>query len=490
MLSKKKFLTDTFFYGISIIFNKILAVLTLPLLTFFINQSELGIFDFFNYLLLFFGILVVFGQDSALGRYLHECQNDREKKALISQSLLFQIIIILIFICTTWIILKDRIGNESNNDILLLLILLQLPAFFFINFTLNLLKWSFRRNAYLILSILNSSLSFLFLIITFKFISSDLIFVFLSLLISRYILSLFAVYLIYNWIFFTIKLDYLRKLLPYALPFGVICTIGAFIPIFERSLIIKYLGDNDLGLYAICFKVALFISLPTEAFKTAWAPYALAMYKKGNFTSTYNLILKYFSFIMIPLIFLLTFISYPIADLLVFNKYFSQEEIFIIVSIVFTLSTCIMLESINSITEIGIILSKKTYLKLISYLIFLISLILILQFMIINYGLIGLTWGTVICYFIKLVSNYIIAQIIFPIEWKVKNIFIFIFSSILFGFIIQYSYQYIFNVLYLPSYLIFGLIFVLGIWLLFIKNDEKQLIISEFNLIKKNIFKI
>ena len=110
--------------------------------------------------------------------------------------------------------------------------------------------------------------------------------------------------------------------------------------------------------------------------------------------------------------------------------------------------------------------------------------------MIINYGLIGLTWGTVICYFIKLVSNYIIAQIIFPIEWKVKNIFIFIFTSILFGFIIQYSYQYIFNVLYLPFYLIFGLIFVIGIWFLFIKNDEKQLIISEFNLIKKNIFKI
>lgn len=85
MLGLKKisfFFKDFIFYGVITGFNKLSVLLTFPFLARYFSVEDFGKLDFLINLISLTIVIIVFGQDSAIGRYIQEQKNWKGKKLL------------------------------------------------------------------------------------------------------------------------------------------------------------------------------------------------------------------------------------------------------------------------------------------------------------------------------------------------------------------------------------------------------------------------
>lgn len=100
-------------------------------------------------------------------------------------------------------------------------------------------------------------------------------------------------------------------MLPFAIPYGVICIAGAFSPTLERTLTASFLGTESLGLYAAATKMAMLMGLLVSAFQTAWGPVSLSLYKQADAGHTYNWVFKLFALAVCVAALTLTLLAQP-----------------------------------------------------------------------------------------------------------------------------------------------------------------------------------
>src|SRR5439155_2792215 len=193
-----------------------------------------------------------------------------------------------------------------------------------------------------------------------------------------------------RWLVWPDGFGFLRDLFPYAVPYGVICSISAFVPTIERSLVNNFLGSHELGLYAASAKVAMLTVLVSSAFQTAWGPFALAIHKEADAAHTYNWALKGFAFGMCAFVLFLAAIAEPLISLLASDRY-ARASI-----IVFPLAMGLAIQATGWITEIGIDLSKRSYLSLYGYTAFLCTTALSIYAFATAFGLLGIACGVML----------------------------------------------------------------------------------------------
>ncbi|WP_369406376.1 lipopolysaccharide biosynthesis protein, partial [Curvibacter delicatus] len=157
---------------------------------------------------------------------------------------------------------------------------------------------------------------------------------------------------------------YLRELIPFAVPLGVICAAGAFTPALERSMTERLLGAEQLGLYSAGSKVAMLLALIVGSFQTAWGPFSTSIYKEVNAAETYNLVLKLYCFLICFAVMVLDLVSPSLIQLLASYRY-SEAAV-----VVFPLAAAAAVQSVSWITEIGISFSKRSSLSLYSHTIY------------------------------------------------------------------------------------------------------------------------
>ena len=147
-------LKDSVLYGGAAAISKAFALITFPLLARHFSVEAYGILDYFMVLASFLAILFIFGQDSAVARYFYEHEDTADRCQLISQSLVFQLagltlILPLLWWGVEWIskVLIDAEGSVRFFKI----VIFQLPFLLLINFSQNLLKWTYARAKFLVM---------------------------------------------------------------------------------------------------------------------------------------------------------------------------------------------------------------------------------------------------------------------------------------------------------------------------------------------------
>ena len=408
-------LKDSMIYGLSSAISKAFSLITFPLLIKNFTVSEFGIIDYFMVLANFITIFFVFGQDSAVARFFYESDTDEEKKNVISQSLFLQLVGLLIFIPVLWNsnnLIKKLLINNSEAINYFKIILLQIPFLLFINFSQNILKWTFSRKKFLFMSlgytIVQTSLLLYVVFITNQGVKS----VFYVSLFTNILFGLIGLISISKWIVIPVKFDLIPEMLKYAIPLGAICVFSAFSPTLERSYTNLILGMNDLGLYAAGNKIAMLIGFVVSAFQTAWGPFSLSMYKESKSIDTYNIVLNFFTLFICLSIFILALSAIPVIKILASTKYLNSF------TIVFPLTLSISIQAIGSITEIGISISKKSYLYLVSN--FLSVTITFFTFYILTpyFGILGIAYSVLIGQIIRSVTTFILAQKVYFLPWS------------------------------------------------------------------------
>jgi O-antigen/teichoic acid export membrane protein len=404
---------DSIVYGGGAAISQAFSLITFPLLTRHFAVEEFGELDYFMVLSSFLVTLFIFGQDSGVARYFYEYEDRSDRCQIISESLLLQfaglaLILPFLWLAAGWLAV---LFEGTFNVRLFKIVLLQLPFLLLINFSLNLLKWTFERNQYLIMSIgftvVRASM-FAGALLVFDVGIEEVLLISLA---TSVVFGVFGVLLVRGWLVIPRNFRYTSELLRFSVPIGFICALGAFSPTLERTLTEQLLGASDLGLYSAGIKIAMLIGLFAGAFQTAWGPFSLSIHKLADAGQSYNWVLKLFAMFMCVMVLALTILSQPLIVVLASDRYAGAAVV------VFPLAMAMAIEATSWITEIGIGISKRSHLNLFGYALFVVTTLACILFLAPAFGLLGLALGVMIGHIAKAFLNSWLAQRAYPLPW-------------------------------------------------------------------------
>ncbi len=337
--------------------SRAFSLVTFPLVARKLSVADYGTLDLFLVLSGFLMTSLIFGQDSAVGRYFYEYDHPEERRQVISQSLFIQIVVCITAVGVLFLLSKRLaayISTAEDSVLYLRIILAQVPFMMAMNFSQNLLKWTFTRWAFLIMSVGYAATQATILIIAVLLFPLDIETVVLVNLAANVVFGVLGMFLVRRWLTIPRSFNRISELLRFALPLGIIGLLGAAVPMLERQLIEKLLGTDGLGLYAAGAKLAMPLALAIGSFQTAWGPFSMSIHREKDAAETYNFVLCFFCLLVCVLVLMLDMVAKPLLVLLASNRYLNAEVV------VFPLAMATAVQSISWITEIGIGLSKRT----------------------------------------------------------------------------------------------------------------------------------
>ncbi|MBT4764642.1 oligosaccharide flippase family protein, partial [bacterium] len=218
---------DSILYGVASAVHKIFAIITLPVLTRYFSVEEYGVIDLY---VLISGLLVtvfVFGQDSAVARFFYENENENERKSMISRSLLYQALLLLLFLPILWNYsdyFANQIHGSSHSSDIFRLVIIQLPFMLLVNFSQNLLKWTFERKQFLIITLGFVVFNMTLLVLGVTLYEINIVDVFMISLVTYIVFGLLGLFFVGSWLIVPKGLGNLNEVILLALPFGIVST--------------------------------------------------------------------------------------------------------------------------------------------------------------------------------------------------------------------------------------------------------------------------
>jgi O-antigen/teichoic acid export membrane protein len=407
-------LKDSALYGGAAAISKSIALITFPLLSRHLSPAEYGMLDFFMVLAGLLCTLLVFGQDSAVARYFYEHEETEQRRQMITQSLVFQllsmaVLIPLLWMGSSWI--APPSADVAQGKRLFAIVLLQLPFLLLVNFSQNILKWTFSRKQFLTISLGGASTYAALIVAAIAVFRVDVEGVLIVSLANTVIFGLLGLFFIRKWLARPAGRSWLRIMLPYAVPIGITCVLGAAVPAMERVFVSSLLRPEDLGYYAAGTKIAILIAILVSAFQMAWGPFSLAIHKSANPSETYNLVLKIFVSGICILVAMLDLVASPLITVLASERYLPAA------AVVFPLSMGLAIQAIGWITELGIVIERKSHLNLYSTGLFWLAALAAIDALTPVLGLIGVGFGVLTAHLVKSGVSAWLAQRVHPMQW-------------------------------------------------------------------------
>ena len=466
---------DSFLYGGAAAISQAFSLITFPLLTKHFSVAEYGVLDYFMVLSSFLVTFFIFGQDSGVARYFYEYENRIERCQLISESLVIQLaglslILPLLWLAADW--LTSHLPEVPNSLWLFKIVLLQLPFLLLINFSQNLLKWTFARSQFLIMSLGFTVIRAATLAGALMAFDVGIEEVLLISLATSILFGIAGILLVRNWFVLPTKFRYSIQMLRFSTPVGIICVLGALSPSLERTLTEQLLGTGELGLYAAGTKIAMLIGLVAGAFQISWGPFSLSIHKQADAGQTYNWVLKLFAMLLCVMVLALTLLASPLINFLASDRYVGA------VVVVFPLAMGLAIEAISWITEIGIGISKRSYLSLYGYALFVVATFAGIVFLAPIHGLLGLAVAVMIGQIAKALLISWLAQRAYPLPWHYAPV-VAVFSLTLIIGLVSFEIGQRWGAGANTGTLIAGMIAVLGVgWGILFNASERQRVMS------------
>lgn len=256
---------DSLIYGGAAAASRMLYVFIIPILARVLTKDEFAVVDGLTVLSLVFGLLILFGQDSAVARFYYETEDEQVKKEIVTNSFIIQlfnsILVTAALLYYAEYISETYLGTNEYTEIFQVMAI-TVPFASAVLFFQNLLKWVFFRRQFIVVAIGFMSL---FMILTLVFVleyNLGIEGVFYAKFIASVIFTLVGGF--YCRTLFTLpkKMAMTRELLSYGWPYMLIGVFGALVPSLDRYFISDHLGLEIMAVYAIGFRVSSLLQLP------------------------------------------------------------------------------------------------------------------------------------------------------------------------------------------------------------------------------------
>lgn len=406
---------DAAFYGGASAVSKLFFLVTLPILTRAFSEVDYGVVDLLTFTVLFVGTLAILGQDSAVARLFYDDEDAGRRKEVISESLALQLAMSLIVMATLWPlahIFPLPASLEASRGTLAALVLLHVPFFVLVNFSQNLLKWTFSRRAFAWMSIGMTAVNAGLLAAAVLVAGVGVAGVLAVSLVVRLAFGLLGLFLCRGWLKWPRGFRHVPALTRFALPFGIIGVISTFVPVLERSVVGTLVGPSSLGIYAAGAAIGMIIMLPIQAFQTAWGPFSLALHKEADAAKSYDQALKAFAFIACGGVLVLT-IAAPTLLRWIAGPDFVRGSV-----VVFPVAMALAIQGISWITEVGISISKRTHYQLHGYAAYLVVAAVTAFLLAPALGILGVGLALVAAHLSKALVLSVLAQRAHPLDWS------------------------------------------------------------------------
>lgn len=479
-LSKLNFLLkDSAVYGIASALSRFVSIFTVPVLTRTFSKEEFGAIDAISV----FGALIIpflfIGMDTAIARYFFEEKEDKGKQQIVSQPFLLSFALSILFSSLLFIFAKDITQLYLKTDAYVLefqIMAATLPFSFLTSFSMNLLKWTFERKKFLIVSVGNSLSTVLLVLIFVVGFDYGPAYIFYAALIAKLLFSFVGIIFIRKWIVRTKGTDYLFKLMRFGFPLMIVAFLVALIPSLDRYVITEKLSLDELGVYALGMKVVTGLLIIDRGIQTAWGPFAYATFRDPNSGNTFNLILKFFSIALSVVVLLLVTFEKVLIYLFGSESYHDAHDVVVV------LGFALVARSLTAVSGIGIELSKKTEYHIISYVIGVIVGFLLMYFLATPFGILGVAFGFMISRMIVFVIEGALSNYTHDGHINYITPVLIMVLALLFGLVIDIFYD---NPIWMQLVIGFSITstFVLVVWFMFLSKNQQQLLIEKLKTI-------
>ncbi|MFW7410988.1 lipopolysaccharide biosynthesis protein [Vagococcus fluvialis] len=290
----KKLLNDSIIFAIGNFGSKIISLIMVPLYSVYLTRVEYGTIDlvitFVNVLLPIISLSIF---ESVL-RFTIEEKDKQNQISIFSTSVMFTIITSLISI-VLYFFIYNTIFKYDYLFYMLIIVILQSFQVLFSQFlrSLNQLKL-YAINGLLLTFSMGITNILLLVIFDLKIIGY-----FFAIIISNVVSIIFMIIVGNLKEYFSLKKIFnknlLSDMLKYSIPIIPNTLIWWGMNAISRTLILKYAGIEENGLFAMANKIPSLISMLSTIFFQAWQLLAIQEKNNQDSSKTYGIIYKYFS---------------------------------------------------------------------------------------------------------------------------------------------------------------------------------------------------
>jgi O-antigen/teichoic acid export membrane protein len=311
-------------YTISSLINSAIPFLLLPILTAYLSPEEYGLLAIIQIFIIFTVPFISINISSILQLEYHHLKQ-KEFSVLVSSVLLIPIV--AVFIVLLVFVLSESIINVFLNISLLWLLAIPLIAFMQVlpQTILSIYQISERPMEYgkyqILLALTNLILTISFVILL-KLNWEGRV---LAILLSYVIFTIISIFLLFkmNLIIFQIEMKYIKEALHLGLPLILHFISGVLFMMSDRLFISYYLGNSEVGVYAVGAQVAMVALIVQQSFNQAWVPYLFKNLKVNRYENDVKVVkISYVAFAFFLLLpFIVYLLSYPIFAFLIDAKF-------------------------------------------------------------------------------------------------------------------------------------------------------------------------
>lgn len=194
--------------------------------------------------------------------------------------------------------------------------------------------------------------------------------------------------------------DDIKDLLQYSIPLMFNSFSFLLLGTYNKNLILKYLGENESGLYAFVLKFSAVFSILISIYSLAWQEQAFSVAEGENKAKIYSYYVNKFLKIIglaVPEFILISYIMAPIVGGK--NYYISNAYIALSVSAAY-------ISEISGILSVIIAVGKKTLQTFLSTLMGAIVNVILVHLLILNFGVNGSSFALNIGFFVATMVRY------------------------------------------------------------------------------------
>ena len=450
----KKIFKQTAIYGLAAVFPKVIGFFLVPFHTDLMQNNDYGQYSVIFSIMMFLNVILSFGMETAFFRFYNKRD---DKKEVINNSLLFLCCTTLVF--TVFSILTINYWADLLNipiDILqYVLVILILDALVIVPFAKlradqrPMFYSAIRMANVTIYTVLNIFFLYYLPILSSKYPDS----IFSSIYVENYqvsyifianlVASLFT-FLAFYKDYFTIKFKFNKELnkemLKYSFPVMVGGLAFAINESFDKILLERLLPADialsEVGKYAACYKLGLFMVLFRQAYTLGIEPFFFNYAKNDDAPTKYATITKYFT-IFGSLIMLGVIVFSDILKVL-FIRNESYWDAMSVVPLIILANLCM---GIYTNLSVWYKLRDKTavgaYISIMGAVFTLIFNYLLIPI----WGYVGSAIATLIAYGSMMLVSYVMGQKQYPIPYEKKAIGGYMGLSIILSFVYFYCFR-------------------------------------------------
>lgn len=451
----KKLFKQTFIYGLATVLPRALAIFLVPLYVTVLGKEQYGIYAALMAFLILGNVVLSYGMETAFFRFINK---DASNKKLVQSTALTSLTVTtLVFLLISFSFVNpiSEFLQFKAEYVKYGFIILGLDALAVLPFVWY--RANERPMRYAVIKILNVCINlgfnlFFFLILpkwalsnpeslwaTFYSEENKVAFVFIANVIASAV-TLVLLSPLYLKIGFKFSKSIWNNMLKYALPVliaGVAFSINeAFDKILLKYLLPADIADSEVGVYAACYKLGVFMTLFGTAFRLGVEPFFFNYSGHKDARQTYATITKYFT-LMGSVLFL-----FVIVYLDIFKRILIPEskfwEAMAIVPIILLANLCLGIY--HNLSVWYKVTDRTKYGAIISTVGAVITIVLnFILIPIVSYN--GSAIATLCAYGTMMVLSYIYGQKHFKVPYDIKKITGYLFLSILLSSLSLYIFD-------------------------------------------------